>query len=158
MKNKTIYAFAAMLFLAVVLGTAPPGRASAGDDKTTATQVKKETKELLQALKTHSAAQRDEAIEKTRSTLEHLDKRIEALEKRVDNDWDKMDRTARKNARASLNELRRQRTKVAEWFGGLKNSSSEAWDHMKDGFSDAFNALHLAWEKSEKEFSDSEQD
>lgn len=156
MKNKTIYVFAAMLLLAVILGTAPLGQASAGDDKTTATQVKKETKELLQALKSYSAAQRDEAIEKTRSTLEHLDKRIDALEKRIDNNWDKMDQTAKKNARASLKELRKQRTKVAEWFGGLKSSSIEAWDHMKEGFSDALNSLHQAWEKSEKAFSASD--
>ncbi|MBU0680779.1 MAG: hypothetical protein KKD73_05085 [Proteobacteria bacterium] len=154
MKNTTIYAFAAMLLVAVFLGTAPPCQAAAGDDKATADQVKKETKELLQALKSYSAAQRDEAIEKTRSTLEHLDKRIDALEKRLDNDWDKMDQTAKKNARASLKELRSQRTKVAEWFGGLKSSSTEAWDHMKEGFSEAFTSLHQAWEKSEKAFSD----
>jgi chromosome segregation ATPase len=148
-----IYAFAALLLLAVLFGTVPPGQASAGDDKAKADQVKKETKQLLQALKNYTAAQRDEAIEKTRSTLEHLDRRIDALEKQIDTDWDTMDRTAQKNARASLKELRWQRTKVAEWFGGLKNSSIEAWDHMKEGLADAFNSLHQAWEKSEKEFS-----
>ncbi|MDA3970656.1 MAG: hypothetical protein PF442_04840 [Desulfobulbaceae bacterium] len=158
MKDKTIYAVAAMLFLAVILGTVPPGQASAGDDKATADQVKKEAKELLQALQTYSAAQRDEAIEEVRAALEHLDNRIDGLEKRIDNDWDKMDRTAQKKARASLKELRRQRTNVAEWFGGLQSSSIEAWDHMKEGFSDAFNSLHQAWQKAEKEFSDSKED
>jgi hypothetical protein len=35
----------------------------------------------------------------------------------------------------------------------MKASSVDAWDHMKDGFSDAYKALADAWEKSEKEFS-----
>jgi hypothetical protein len=48
--------------------------------------------------------------------------------------------------------LRRQRTGVAEWYGSLKTSSSDAWEHIKKGFSDAYESLSEAWEKPEKEF------
>jgi hypothetical protein len=38
----------------------------------------------------------------------------------------------------------------------MKTSSADAWDHIKNGFSDAYKALADAWEKSEKEFSSKE--
>jgi chromosome segregation ATPase len=121
-------------------------------DKTPLEEVKKETKELIEALKTYTAEQREEAVEKTKSALDKLDRRIDSLENRVDKDWDKMDRAARQNARESLRTLRRQRTRAAEWYGGFRNSSAEAWGHMKKGFSDAYRSLSEAWQKSEKEF------
>ena len=64
-----------------------------------------------------------------------------------------MDAAAREKARARLKELRSQRTQVAEWYGSLKSSSGDAWEHMKEGFSDAYTALHDAWEKAAKDFS-----
>lgn len=82
----------------------------------------------------------------------NLDKRIEELEARVDESWGKMDKAAREKARANLKALRKQRTQVAEWYGSLKSSTGDAWEHMKKGFSDAYKALNDAWEKSEKEF------
>jgi hypothetical protein len=34
----------------------------------------------------------------------------------------------------------------------LKSSSADACEHMKKGFSDAYQKLYDAWEKTEKEF------
>jgi len=87
-----------------------------------------------------------------KAALDNFDKRIDALETRIDSDWDKMDRAAREKIRASLSALRKQRAQAAEWYGNLKSSSADAWGHMKKGFSDAYRALSDAWEKSEKEF------
>ena len=134
-----------------LLATPPLCRADPSDDETSIGDVKQETKELLQTLKAYSADQRDEAIQKAKAALDNLDKRIDALEARIDSNWDKMDAAAREKARADLKALREQRTKVAEWYGGLKSSSVEAWEHVKKGFSDAYRALDDAWEKSEKE-------
>lgn len=135
-----------------VLALAPLGYGKSDSEKTTIAEVRQETQELIQTLKSYTADQRDEAIQKTKSALEKLDKRIDALESRIDNNWDNMNQAAREKARSSLKELRRQRTKVAEWYGSMKSSSANAWDHIKNGFSDAYNALYEAWEKSEKEF------
>lgn len=66
--------------------------------------------------------------------------------------WDDMDQAAREQARASLQALREQRTRVAEWYGSMKSSSAGAWGHIKQGFSKAYQALHEAWEQSEREF------
>jgi DNA anti-recombination protein RmuC len=122
------------------------------EEKTTAEEVRKETEDLLQTLNAYAADQRDEAVDRTKAGLDDLDRRIDALEREVDESWDTMDKAAREKARAALKELHRQRTEVAEWYGGLKNSTGEAWDHMKKGFSDAYQDLSDAWEKSEKEF------
>jgi hypothetical protein len=34
----------------------------------------------------------------------------------------------------------------------LKSSSSNAWVHVKNGFSDAYRELSEAWEQAEQEF------
>ena len=65
--------------------------------------------------------------------------------------WDDMDKAAREKGRASLQALREQRTRVAEWFGSLKSSSASAWGHIKQGFSAAYQDLQGAWENSEQE-------
>ena len=67
-----------------------------------------------------------------------------------------MNEATRKEACENLRALRKQRNQVAEWYGSMKTSSADAWDHMKKGFSDAYKALEDAWEKSEKEFSPKE--
>lgn len=115
-------------------------------------EVKQKTQDLIQALGAYAADQRDEAIEKTKTGLDELDKRIDALETRIDNNWDQMNKAASEKARANLKALRKQRTEVAEWYGRLKTSSADAWEHMKKGFSDAYKKLSDTWEKSAKEF------
>jgi chromosome segregation ATPase len=141
-----------MFMLIAMLGITPLCYAETSSKKTSIEEVKQETKDLIQALKDYTADQRDEAIQKTKAGLHNLDKRIDALETRIDNNWDKMDKAAREKARANLKALRKQRTQVAEWYGSLKSSSVDAWGHMKKGFSDAYRALYDVWEKSEKEF------
>lgn len=84
--------------------------------------------------------------------LEKLDGRIDTLETRIDDNWDKMDKAAREKARASLKALRNQRIQLAEWYGGLKQGSASAWEHMKTGFADAYQALNDAWGKAKIEF------
>ncbi len=138
--------------LVALLGYAPVCFAGSAEDKTSMEEVKKETADLVETLKAYTAEQREEAVAKTSIALEMLDHRIDALELRVDEHWDEMSKTARKNARASLRALRKQRTDVAERFGSLKTSSIDAWGQMKKGFSDAYRDLSKAWQKAQEEF------
>lgn len=138
-----------------MLGITPLCYAKTSTDKTSIKEVKKETQDLVQTLKTYSVDQKDEAIRKTKTALDNLDNRIDALEANVDKNWDKMDKKARKQARDSLKALRKQRNQVAQWYGSMKTSTGNAWEHMKKGFSKAYMTLNDAWEKSEKEFGSS---
>ena len=150
--NKT-NCYTSILMLIVGFCIMSPVFAAAPGDKTSIEEVKRETRELLQSLKAYTADQRDEALQQARAALENLDKRINILDQKLVSQWDQMDQAARVNARATLNALRQQRTRVAEWYGSMKSSSVGAWGKMKQGFSSAYKALHEAWEKSEKEFS-----
>ncbi len=116
-------------------------------------EIRRETRELLQALKKYTADQREQALAKIESAQDSLDRRIERLEDDLARNWDRMDEAARDRARESLRALRQQRTEVAEYYGSLKSASSAAWGHIKQGFSSAYRDLHDAWQKAEGEFS-----
>lgn len=149
--KKSVYSLILYMVFVLFAGV-PTCYADSSSDKTTAKEVKKEMQDLLETLKSYTAEQRDEAAEKTKKALDKLDKRIDALESRIDKNWNTMTQKAREEARANMKALRKQRTQVAEWYGSMKNSSASAWEHMKKGFSDAYEKLEEAWEKSEKEF------
>ena len=139
------------MVLISILEITPLCYAETPTDKMSIEKVKQEAQDLLQTLDAYTADRKDEAIHKTKVALDKLDKRIDALEAHVDERWDKMDKDTRKKARDSLKALRQQRNQVAEWYGSLKSSTKNAWEHMKKGFSDAYKALNDAWEKSENE-------
>lgn len=140
------------IMLIGILGITPLCYAETSTDKTSIEEVKQETQDLLQTLDAYTVDQKDEAIRKIKTSLDNLDKRIDAVEARVDESWDKMDKDARKKARDSLKALRKQRNQVAELYGNMKSSTGNAYMNMKTGFSDAYKALNNAWEKTENEF------
>jgi len=129
---------------------------SASSGETTAADIKQETLELLQALKAYSVEQRDKAVEQASIALDNLDRRIEKLEADMLAHWDEMDQATRAKAQASLQALRQQRTRVAEWYGSMKSGSASAWAHIKQGFTSAYEDLHEAWESSETEIGSGE--
>ncbi len=141
------------LLTIVLLSAAPQIHADMhSSDKTTAQEIQQKAAETTNAIKSYTLEKRDEAAKKVEAKLNSLDARIEALEARIDRNWDKMDKAARERARSTLTALHIQRIRVAEWYGSLRNSSIEAWEHMKNGFSDAYNSLRSSWEKAEKEY------
>lgn len=129
-----------------------PGQAKEAADKTSIAAVKQEAQDLMEALKSYSADQRDEAVQQTKKTLDKLDKRIDALETDIKDNWEQMNTAARRETRENLQALREQRNQVAEWYGSMKTSSAGAWEEIKKGFSDAYGALSEAWAESVKEF------
>jgi hypothetical protein len=136
------------LLLASPLSFAAETRAK----KPTAKDVSEKAKETGRTIKDYTVAQRDEAVKQARAALDDADGRIRSLERKLDNDWDKMDHAAREKARATLNRMRRERNELAEWYGGLKHSSSEAWDEVKSGFAKSYDTLKKSFAKARKEF------
>jgi len=126
--------------------------AQKAEGETTPKKVGKEVTEAIEAIKKYSAEQRDEALKKVRIAIDNLDARIDDLEERMEQKWDSMDQAAREKARATLKSLRQKRNKLAEWYGGMKHSSAEAWKHVKKGFLKSYDALLEAYDKAKKEF------
>ena len=155
MKFQRIFCSVIMVAAISMLGISSICFAETSTDKTTMEEVKQEMQDAIQALKEYNIDQRDEAVKDTKAALNRLDNRIEALETRIDNNWDTMNEAVREKTRTTLKSLRKQRTQMAEWYGGLKSSSTAAWEEIKKGFSDAYTSLYNSWEKAEKEISSS---
>lgn len=141
-----------LLVCLVSLGISPVCLAGAADDETSIEEVRQEASDLMEALKNYAVEQRDEAASASKAALDRLDERIDTLQTRIDEDWDKMSHAVREETRENLKALRDQRTRVAEWYGSMKASSASAWEEMKQGFSNAYGELTKAWEKAETEF------
>lgn len=154
MKHATMIRWSLIISLLAVPGLAPVIHADTPDEKPTADQVRQDARELMDSLRTYSAEQRDEAVEKTARALDRLDARIEALDARMRANRDRMDRAAREQARDNLETLRRHRDQVADRYDALKESSADSWDRVRKGFSDAYQALHDAWTQSEEDLGD----
>jgi hypothetical protein len=121
-------------------------------DQTGASEVRREMAETLKAIAGYSAEQRDAAVAKAREALAKIDARIEDLQQQLDQNLQPMSEEARKQARESLQALRKQRTEIAEWYGGLKHSSAGAWNEIKKGFAQSYSELEKALEKAREKF------
>ncbi|MGI0120006.1 hypothetical protein [Zooshikella sp. RANM57] len=133
------------------------GMAQEDESTTSIEEVKQESQEALHAVKNYSVEKRDQAMEKVSSALDKVDMRIHAMQEDIDKNWDQMSEATRTKTRAALNELHKQRNELAEWYGGMKNSTADAWDDMRQGFSNAFSSFQQAWEKAKSEFKDSDE-
>jgi chromosome segregation ATPase len=133
----------AFCVLFAVSPMAPAAEAPGG--KTTA-------KDVSRTIKDYTVAQRDEAIKSAKAALDDMDASIRRLERKLEREWDQMDAAARKRARATLDALRRERNELAEWYGGLKYSSAEAWDEVKSGFAKSYDDLKGAFGRARKAF------
>ncbi|MFO8089874.1 MAG: hypothetical protein R6U13_08570 [Desulfatiglandaceae bacterium] len=122
------------------------------DDKTTADELGQDVKDALNALKDYSADKRDEALKKGKSAVDALDDRIEKLEDNARKKWGEMDQAAREKTQDTLKSLRKGRNELAEWYGGMKQSSADAWEHVKEGFLESYDTLSKTYYKAVKEF------
>lgn len=114
--------------------------------------VREKAVDAVQAIKNYSVNQRDEAVKKAKAALDDMDVRIDSMESQLNKKWQQMDQSARKKARATLTALRKQRNEAAEWYGGLKHSSSKAWEDVKKGFLKSYNELRDSFDKAHSEF------
>ncbi len=144
----SVMVFVSIAFLAIP--SVWPVDRKAGE-MTTEKEVKQEIKEAFEAVKNYTADQRDEAVKKVAVTLEKIDSQIESVENHIEKEWDQMDQAARRKARSTLTSLRKKRNELAEWYGGLKYSSTEAWGHVKNGFLKSYEALSKAFGRAQSD-------
>jgi basic membrane lipoprotein Med (substrate-binding protein (PBP1-ABC) superfamily) len=126
--------------------------AQTSTNETSTKDVKEKVVDASQAIKNYSVNQRDEAVKKAKVALDDLDVRIDSMESQLNKKWHQMDQSARKKSRDTLTALRKQRNEVAEWYGGLKHSSSKAWEDVKKGFLKSYRELRDSFDKAHSEF------
>jgi hypothetical protein len=120
--------------------------------ETTMKDVRRQMEGTVRAIKNYSADQRDEAVKKAQELLNDLDGRIDRMQAQLEKEWTQMSESAREKKAATLRALRKQRTDVAEWYGGLKHSSAAAWEDVKGGFVKSYEALRDAVDKAKNQF------
>jgi hypothetical protein len=143
----------AVMLMSCLVVCAPAPQVFAADKAqgdSTLTEVKQETAQAFKAIENYSAAQKDEAVKKTKAALDDIDTRIDAMENSFAAHWRSMSEASRKKEQAALRELKRERIKVAEWYGSMKNSSAETWEETKKAFLKSTDALSEAFNKAEK--------
>jgi hypothetical protein len=142
---------------ALALVGVPASRAQTGaptaPEKTTTSRIRHDVAETVEAIKNYSAEQKDEAVKKAREALDGLDARIDRMQAQLDKKWNKMSQSAHREARATMEALRKERTQAAEWYGGLKHSSAAAWEEVKGGFLKSYQTLRDAVGNAEKRLS-----
>jgi hypothetical protein len=106
----------------------------------------------VESLKSYSVGQRDAAVEKAGETLADMDRSIEELEQRTAEEWAGLSDEARVARRKAIRELTARRNELAEWYGGMKYSSAQAWGEMQKGFAEAYKILQESWEDALEEF------
>ena len=131
----------------------PPATSGSGAE---AERLRKEVSEALEALQQYSYEQRQQAAEKTRETLEDLDRRIQQLRERLEQELAEADEATRERTREALRQLERSREQLGDWYLRLRDSSAEAWNELRDGLSDSLRALQRSFEEEDEQQQQSE--
>ena len=139
-----------IVMLTVTAGGCSEQRAPEAD----ADAVKREARELADALEAYSADQRDQAVEAAGQALADLDRELEDLRGRMADHWDQMDESARREAEKRLADLKNEQAELAQRFHAMRDASGDAWARMREGFADAYGELRAAWEDAEALLSD----
>lgn len=138
----------AMLFIALPITFSR--RLSSGR---AARRVKYHAAKTAEALRDLTAEQRDEALGRARATMDQLDEKIDDLQQKMYEGWDLMDKSAREKTVKTIDNLNKERNQVAEWYGAMMHSSSQAWGDVKDGFIKSFENLRASFQQAQSEFS-----
>jgi flagellar motility protein MotE (MotC chaperone) len=145
-----------VLLVAAIMGSA--GVAYADDegegvaDSVELETVQEEWAEAVEALKGYSVNQREVAVEKAGEVLEDMDERIEVLQEKTVDEWESLSAETREARLEALRALVKQREELAEWYGGMKHSSAQAWGEVREGFIGAYGVLQDAWVDAAEEF------
>ncbi len=140
---------ASALLLAMVLPLAQ-GHAAEDDGDVTEESLRQELQSLDQELADFTSERRERLMTDIEDVLGAIDARIATLESRLQEDWNTADRLARAQAQTAVAVLRRERSRVTEWYQRMQDSPEFTWESMKEGFNDAFDKLFEAWQGAEQ--------
>lgn len=127
--------FIAVLSLLAVLVTS----LSQADTKGEA--AKEEIREAATAIGDYTAEQKDAAVAKAKELMDKLDDQIHVWEGRFEENWQDLKKSSQENYKTSMQELRKKRNDLSEWYGSMKHSSADAWEEVKKGFTDTYDQM-----------------
>lgn len=117
-----------------------------------AADIKKSIARSFKMIGQYTLEQRDKAIHEAEKVIAPLDKRINETEEKLEARWQSMSDEARAKQKKFKSTLHKQRNKVAEWYGGMRHSSTDAWGKVKEGFKRSYDELEKALDDAAAEF------
>lgn len=126
--------------------------APAATPSSSAEQPGQADRKLTETIRGYSVERRDEAIATARRATDEMDRQMERLQTQMSEGWSRMSTASRERSRQAMADLRTRRNTLAEWIGGMKHGSSDAWTEVKGGFARSYEELALAVRKARSEF------
>lgn len=103
--------------------------------------MRREVDEATRAIGAFSKAESDQALERAKSALEAMDRRIEDARHEWERDAARMSADAREQRDRAMTELRTQRVEVAERYRALQGASSATWERVREQFLTSYQSL-----------------
>lgn len=117
------------------------------ENKVTATEVKKETVEAVEAAGAYADEKKEEFTKRMKSNIDDLDREMNDLKKETE--------TASKEAKATaekrLVEIQKKRDALVKKYEALEKSSDKAWKKMKTGLEKAWGEVKSAYSDAKTE-------
>lgn len=111
-----------------------------------------EAREAVDRLRGYSVARREEAVAQARQSAEQLDRQISQLQTDVQTRWDSLGQDVRSSMGAAMADVTTRRTQLAEWYGGMRHGSDQAWDEVRGGFVASYHELSDAFRRAKARF------
>ena len=105
----------------------------------------------VQAVNAEAGSQKDKFLKETEEALDALDERIHSFQEEMAERWSKMEPKARKEAKETLESMKKQRRALTQKLEKLRDSSAEAWEEMKKQFWESYESLRKSLEEEQPE-------
>lgn len=152
-KREMWYLGLAVLFiLSMAILSLSVSKPKSGQDLVTIEDVQEQMAKMGKTIEKYSITQKNNALTETQKTLDTIDRGIDLLNDQLDENWDRMSQVARRKSRTALRALEKQRNELSEWYGGMRHSSENAWEEVKNGFVKSYEKMADSFEKAAKEF------
>lgn len=118
-----------------------------------ARRVRHHAGKVMEALKDYTSEQKEKALNQAKETMDQLDDSIDALQQKLYSRWSDLDELTRDKMQGQLSSLSKKRNQLAQWYGAMMQSSTDAWEDVKDGFVTCFRELSSSFQEAQSEFS-----
>lgn len=122
--------------------------ASPAPAQTTAKDVGQKAGETADAIKDYAVDKKNEAVAHAKKLTRDVDAEIKKLEAKASKETGE----AKAKSDQAMKDLKEKRKQAGKKLDELGKASGAAWDNAKQGFSDAFKDLRVAYDRAASQF------
>ncbi|MGN7725242.1 hypothetical protein ACTJIL_05380 [Luteimonas sp. 22616] len=103
--------------------------------------MRREVEEASKAISAYSRAERSQALQRARSALDAMDRRVEDARRALEGGVELRSTKAHERRDRLLAELRRQRADAAERYRAMQDASEDTWERSRKQFVGSYETL-----------------